>query len=125
MGRLALPWQGASLGDTFPAHTCSGWAFLGLLTSPGTAEWIHPLREVGPIESSIPCLLSQQSGWKSSWIASQQVALETLRAGFAGPQLCKFWPTGLAFHGNSLRWLLLFLSVMGLRDLPPGFLSLS
>ena len=61
----SLAWQGAGRVATFPAQSCRTSAFPGLLlTLLRPAEWIRPLGGLGPIESFILCLLSQQSGWK-------------------------------------------------------------
>lgn len=75
----SLAWQGAGWVATFPAQSCHTSAFPGLLlTLLRPAEWIRPLGGLGPIESFILCLLSQQSGWKSPRTTSQQVVPGTL-----------------------------------------------
>ena len=76
----SLAWQGAGRVATFPAQSCHTSAFPGLLlTLLRPAEWIRPLVGLGPIESFILCLLSQQSGWRSPRTTSQQVVPGTLR----------------------------------------------
>ena len=110
----SLAWQGAGRVATFPAQSCRTSAFPGLLlTLLRPAEWIRPLGGLGPIESFILCLLSQQSGWKGPRTTSQQVVPGTL------------WVLSCASSWKLSKLAFALLFFPGLGDLPPGFLSQS